>query len=182
VKKRSAGIYHRGIFILLMLVLFWCGGVSVFGLDIRAGAGMGTQIHYSKNTFKFAPGVALHCAFELHREFDLDFCFLLGALMGNSIRLEPGIMYNFQFGNYLPKIGLHFTIDFGSVVFHAESSEDIVQPTFPEVGFCLTLRPAYFRFSRVNLSFVDISVGTDMFLPGRVLLLSFELIHIDYRF
>ena len=152
------------------------------GFDVQSGAGMGTQIHYSKNTFRFAPGAALHSSLALSRRFDLDLRIFIGAFMGNSVLIDTGILYFFLTDKYRPSIGIRANFDFGSVIFHTDSSVDYIYPTYPEVGICIAARPANFRFPRIILSFIDICIGTDLFYPGKVLLLYFELIHIEYRF
>ena len=169
-------------YVLIFLFVVLNRNNPLHAVEVHSGMGMGTQVHYSKNTFRFSPGAAIHFSLNLHPKFDCDFRLFVGALMGNSILLESGISYNFLFGKYIPGIGIHCNLDFGSVIFHTDSGQDIIYPTYPEVGLCITLKPAVFRFSRVDVSFIDISVGTDLLYPGRILLLSLELLHIEYRF
>lgn len=152
-------------------------------LEFQSGMGMGTRIHYSKNTFCCAPGAAFHFSVSLGPRFDLDFQLFVGAFMGSSILFESGCCYYFRENGYRPGIGVRINLDFGNVIFHTDSTENIIYPTtYPEAGLCITVKPANFRFSRVTLSFIDISAGTDILLPGRIFLFYFELIHIEYRF
>jgi len=169
-------------FVHFYLIVPCINAQCVLDFDFQSGAGMGTQIHYSKNTFRCAPGAALHFSLALNRRFDLDFRFFIGAFMGNSVLLDTGILYHFLTDKYQPSIGIRGNLDFGSVIFHTDSSVDYIYPRYPETGICITARPANFKFPGIILSFIDICIGTDLFYPGKILLMYFELIHIEYRF
>lgn len=172
-------LFHKLCFFIFTLIL--CRE-QLHALEFQSGLGMGTQIHYSKNTFRFAPGAAFHFSASLYPRVDLDFRLFTGAFFGYSIFIESGFLYYFKEDGYRPGIGVCINLDFGGVIFHTDSSENIIYPTYPEAGFCITAKPANFRFSRVTLSFIDISAGTDLLLPGRIFLFYFELFHIEYRF
>ena len=168
------------IFVTLLLL----SGLPALGDVVRAddqhfgfGMGMGTRVHYSKNSLQVTPGPAATVTFAAGELLELRLRSHVGAFIGHNIALSGDVLYPLSIGAWKPRIGASLSVAFGSFLFHTEDA-DYLFPSFPELGGEIVVIPARFEIGRYQVSFLEFGVGTDLALLGKVLLLDLYLIQL----
>ncbi len=166
----------RFVFITIMISGFSLLSMAAPG----AGAAFCLRSSYGPNTFRLAPGVSLFISAEIIDNLELRADFFTGSLIGNSLGGSVSGHYHFFDGIWRPSVGIFFSLDYGSYLFHTSGTDiEVVLPFRPEPSAGIAVSPFRFVFGDKSLSFINIFAGINLAYPGRVFVFGIDILRLN---
>lgn len=150
-------------------------GAALFGEPFSVGMGVWARFHHGPNTLQLTPGLAISGTAQIGSNFELRGRLFTGTMYGYAAGISADACYLFSLASWRPGAGFSVTAAFGNALFFTSSGTEYVYPNNPELGFGVVLIPLRFETERVGYSILEVTIGTDVLLPGQIALIDVEL-------
>lgn len=150
-------------------------------LELYAGGEAAGHFHKGPDSLQVTAGPGARFSLLIDQSWQADLRIFYGTLMGYEAGFSVGGQYLWRVDDYVPGLGLNFTLRFGEATFYATSLE-FVYPIFPEASFNIVVSPLVFKFDNITLSALRLGLGTPLHQGfGQILLVDLELLSFVFR-